>query len=97
MRNVRHADASGRIWITSIPDDAPDRHASMGIPIGPPDLSELDLPEDLAIRLHNALVERDILTWRDFRRNRQAVLGAVKWALRADIQALEQLYRAEVD
>lgn len=97
MKNVRHTDASGRIWITSIPDDAPERHASMGLAIGPPDLSELDLPEDLSIRLHNALVERDILTWEQFRRNRKAVLGALKWALRADIQRLEQLYRAEVD
>ena len=97
MKNVRHTDTTGRIWVTSIPDDAPDRHASMGVPVGPPDISGLELPEPLAVRLHNALVERDILTWRQFRRNRQAVLGALKWALRADIQGLEAIYRAEVD
>ena len=97
MKNVRHTDPTGRVWITSIPDDAPNSHASMGLPIGPPDLSTLELPEELATRLHNALVERNILTWDQFRRNRTAVLGALKWALRADIQRLETLYRAEVD
>ncbi|MEE8360815.1 MAG: hypothetical protein V3R71_01605 [Gemmatimonadales bacterium] len=97
MRQVRYTDSTDRIWITSIPDDAPNGHASMGLIVGPPDLSALELPEPLAIRLHNALVERDILTWHDFRRNRAAVLGALKWALKADIQALEILYRAELD
>ena len=97
MRNVRHTDSTGRIWITSIPDGAPDSHASMGLPVGPPDLSKLELPEPLAVRLHNALVDRNVLTWRDFRRNRAAVLAALKWALGADIQRLERLYHDEVD
>lgn len=95
MKRVTYTDADGRKWVTLIPDDAPDSHASMGIIIGPPDLSSLEYPEPVAIRLHNALVDRDVLTWDDFRRNRQVVQGALKWALRADIQALEAIYQAE--
>lgn len=80
------------MWVTLLPDHEPDAHADMGIIVGPPDISSLGYSEDLTRRLHNALVERDILTWADFRRNRTLVLGALKDALRVDISALEGLY-----
>lgn len=92
MKRLRYTDDDGRVWVTTVPDDAPDSHAQIGIPYGPPDLAGMGLPDDVSIRLHNALVDHDVLTFADFKKKRGAVLVAIRTALQIDIQALEALY-----
>lgn len=95
MRQARYTDPVGRIWVTTIPDDAPEAHASMGIPYGPPDLAALRLPEDLEVDLHNSLVEFGILTWNDFRKDHQRANAALRKGLAVTLGTLEALYHDE--
>ncbi len=93
MRTVEYADETGRRFRTAIPADAPDSHADMGVPIGPPDLSAIEVPEDYSVQLQNALLERGILTYRDFRKKPMVVRGALNHVLKAQIRQLEAIYR----
>lgn len=93
MREVTYEDKKGRLWRVLIPDTAPDSAAAMGVVIGPPSLDELDLPKDLAVKLHNQLFHRRLFTLADAERRRADVLGAFQAALKVDVQRVIDLYR----
>lgn len=95
MRRVSYTDPDGRKWVTEIPNDAPDSHANMGIVVGPPEIAVDGWPEDLCIRVQNALVDRGILTWDDFRRRRKEAVGAVNGSLGSMVTKVETIYRTE--
>ncbi len=95
VKPVKFTDPSGRQFVTAIPDDAPDSHADMGVPIGPPDLSELKPPADWSLQVQNGLADAGILTYKDFRRNRMAVRGVLNRVMNDQIRELEAIYRAE--
>lgn len=92
MRQVKHTDDKGRIQVVLIPDDAPDSHATLGIPVGPPSLAALGLPEEIETRLHNQLVARNLLTVADVKARRSDVFGALQKALGVDVNRVVTCY-----
>ena len=92
MRRVDYKDRDGRWWAVWLPEDYPDERAPMGVPIGPPPLDELELPEGLAIELHNQLFKRGLLTKQDLVRRLGEVQIAITSALRLDVQRVTALY-----
>lgn len=93
-RRASYTDESGRQWAVMLPDDKPDSDASMGIPVGPPSLEPLGLPEEIEVRLHNQLFDRGLLTQRDVKTRHSHVLGALMAALKVDIGRVCSLYAA---
>ncbi len=94
-RQVSYTDEAGRRWAVKLPDDKPDTDAKMGFPVGPPSLESLGLPEEIEVRLHNALHDRGLLTPRDAKVRRSHMLGALQSALKVDIVRITALYAAE--
>jgi hypothetical protein len=92
MRRSTYTDNAGRIHVVLLPDDAPDSHATLGIPVGPPSLAALGLPEELEIRLHNQLVARNVLTAADAKARRSDILGALQKALSMDTDRVATCY-----
>lgn len=88
---VDYEDDTGRKWAVWLPrDDADD--PTMGIPLGPPDFSALDLPEETAIRLHNQLFSRGILTKQDLKSKHKEVFAAIQAAFKVDVARVTGLY-----
>lgn len=85
-----YEDADGYWWRVRVPEGAND--LSMGIPIGPPDLTALGLPPDLQRRLHNQLWSRHLFTRRDLRGRMPEVLAALQATYKVDAQAVTALY-----
>jgi hypothetical protein len=95
LRRVTYEDEDGRRWVTRIDARAPDSDAPLGIPVGPPDLSDLGLPAEVQTRLHNQLVDRGLLTAGDIRRaGNQALIAALQAAYKVDAVALATLFSA---
>lgn len=92
MKRATYKDETGRIWVTSIPDEAPESMAPLGVPVGPPDTSDLGLPDAVAIRLHNELARRRLFTAADVRRRTSEVVGALQAALRVDAGKIVAAY-----
>ena len=93
MKEATYEDAKGRFWRVLLPDHAPDSDASMGIPIGPPSLDSLELPEEQAVRLHNQLYHRRLFTEQDLKRRRHDVTAALFATFKIDAQKIVNLYR----
>lgn len=93
MRRVTQVDSHGRWTAVWLPDGAPDSDAYMGIPIGPPTLDALNLPEEIQTRLHNELFVRGIYSLRDATLGRQNVMGALMSALKIDVERVTDIYR----
>lgn len=89
---VNYEDTKGRLSIREIPDDKPLAHARYGVLVGPPDLSSLNLPEEVEVRLNNELFNRGLLTLSDARRRPAELEAALKAALKLDVQALMAAY-----
>ncbi len=87
-----YEDQEGRWWKVRIPEGA-DMPVSMGIPVGPPDLSELDLPHSVMVRLHNQLFNRGLFSRADLRGRGREVHAALQAAYRVDAIAVTALYR----
>ena len=92
MVRANYQDEEGRMWATMVPVGHEDE-ASIGIPIGPPDLSPLGLSLAQEIRLHNQLFNRGILTSKDLRGRGKDVFAAIQSALQVDVAAVTGLYR----
>lgn len=97
MRQVTYTDDKGRIHVVLIPDNAPDSHATLGIPVGPPSLAALGLPKEIEVRLHNQLAARRILTATDARKRRMDIFAAWQKALAVDINRIITCYNESVD
>lgn len=95
MRQLDFTDRAGRTWRVELPDNVGDDQAHLGIPIGPPDLTRLGLPEPLAIRLHNELWGRGLFTQRDVLARRGELVAAWQAALRVDAMEVARLYAGE--
>jgi hypothetical protein len=91
MRYATWLDLHGRKFLVMLPDSAPDEHIEHGIVLGPPDLTTLDLPRGMEVRLHNMLYERGLIVRRDFERRPQEVVAALQAAFRVDGNRIIQL------
>lgn len=92
VRRVTFEDADGRMTVRLVPDDAPSSHARLGVIVGPPDLSLLNLPIDLEVRLNNELLNRGLLTKKDLKGRDVELRNALNTALRLDVQNLMACY-----
>lgn len=92
MKVVNYKDGRGRWYRVTLPDDSDD--AEFGIVVGPPDVDELNLPEELGTRLNNQLYERGIITKADAKRKRGELIAVFQAALKTDAQRLYDLYRS---
>lgn len=90
---AEYVDSDGRYWAVLVPEGE-EENTEMGIPIGPPDLSGLDLPLGIEVNLHNQLHRRGLLTLRDVKGRRQnEVLAALQAALKVDVIKVTALFR----
>ncbi len=92
MREVTYKDSYGRLYLVSLPDNAPDSDAQYGIIIGPPDVTSLGLSTDVATRLHNQLYSRKLFTMKEVQRRSNELFAAWQAALRVSVQDLLNLY-----
>jgi len=91
MREIIHTDEKGRKYKVLLDGSMGDE---LSIVVGPPEgvVDEMGLPEPFATRLHNALCDRGIFTFKDISSNQRAALGALQEALNTDIQKLAEAY-----
>lgn len=92
MKETTYTDLTGRHWWVLLPDEAPDDEAHRGMPVGPPPLDDLELPEHIAVRLHNALHSLHIRDEREAVRRQADIASAIRGALRLDIHRIVALY-----
>src|SRR3970040_2174170 len=92
MRETSYEDSAGRLHAVLLPDGASGSDASMGIPIGPPSLAALNLPESMEVLLHNELFHRHIFTWKEAKARKQDIWGALMGAFKLDVERILELY-----
>ena len=64
-----------------------------GTVLGPPDVVDLlDLPEEVATRLHNELFRRKLFTYKDVSKRPSEVQGALQKVLRLDAATISTAY-----
>lgn len=95
MREASYTDAEGKSWWVALPEGIPDNDASMGLPLGPPDLSSLGLPKEMEIKLHNQLFSRRIFTYKEARARRTDIFAALQSAFAFDTEKIVQLYNSD--
>ncbi len=95
MREVDYTDDLGRAWRVRVPDDCPSDRYSEGIPIGPPALTRLGLPDEVETRLHNQLHGRRLFTTKDVLRRPTDVFAALQATFKVDMQRVQSLYVEE--
>lgn len=76
MRVVTYKDEKGFIWRRLVRDHDSDSRAPLGIPVGPPDLNQMDW-EGMKKEMNNYLAEAGIFTWDDLQRHQPQFLGVV--------------------
>lgn len=90
LKRASWTDSDGRNKVVLIPEDSD--QAEMGIPVGPPPLTELGLPLDIEVRLNNELANRGILTAVDALKNRAEISLAIQSVLKVDTDRIVQAY-----
>lgn len=97
MRQLTYKDADGLNWRVELPETADENDAAKGIPVGPPDVRELGIPEELAKRLHAQLAARGLYSYNDVLRagGMRTILSAWQAALQVDASTIMQLYTRE--
>ena len=90
LKRASWIDPEGRKKVVLIPEESD--QAEMGIPVGPPDLTGLDLPLELEVRLNNELVNRGIITDIDAIRNRNEISLAIQSVLKLDVDRVLNAY-----
>ena len=93
MKEAHYTDKAGRMWATQLPDNAPDTDAELGLPLGPPSLEGLNLPEELEVRLHNQLYHRRIFTYSQAKADKLNVQAAMQATLKLDVLHIVEIYR----
>lgn len=91
LKRTEYIDAEGRKKVVLLPEDSKE-DPSIGIPIGPPSLTDLGLPLETEVRLSNELYHRNILTPQDALKHRDEILRAIQATLRIDAEVLLGVY-----
>ena len=90
LKRASWTDPEGRKKVVLIPEESD--QPEMGIPVGPPPLTDLDLPLELEVRLNNELVNRGIITPVEALRNRAEISLAIQSALKLSVDRIIQMY-----
>jgi len=94
MRLVTWTDEDGYRHQSLLRDNDPDTDALYGIPQDPPDLHALDW-EGIIREMHNLLLDRGLITWRDVQASHNGVTAVIQTVLK---RKMVELYRSqEVD
>ncbi len=91
LERVEFKDEQGRKYLVEVPDGFADM-AEAGIVFGPPDLSELELPLEMEVKLNNQLYDRKLFTLADVRRRPEEIRAALMAILRIDVRRIKSLY-----
>lgn len=92
MRLVQWTDSKGYVRQSYIKDDDPDEMAEKGIRHEPPDVSRIDWSE-VERDLHNELVQRGLISWKDVQAQQNTLGPAIQAVLKRRLIAL---YREKV-
>jgi hypothetical protein len=87
MRKVISTDDKGFDRVYQIRDKDNDRDAKYGIPIGPPDISQLDW-DRIIKELNNELVSRGLITWDDVMKSQNGLSQVIISVIRRNIVEL---------
>lgn len=81
MRLVQWTDDNGYYRLSYVRDDDPDEIAPQGIPVDMPEVKSLDW--DRIVRdIHNELVEKRLLTWKDVQESQRGITNTVNTTIR---------------
>lgn len=89
MKYVDWEDDKGYKKRSMLRDRDPDSHADQGVPVGPPDITELDW-EGIARDLNNQLFNLGLFNWDDVQRGGGSLTSAILSSVR---KRLIVLYR----
>jgi hypothetical protein len=93
LKQVSYKDSDGRYKVVLLPDSEPEEFAELrGIPIGPPDLSELGLPTEMEIKLNNELYHRGIIDAKSAVKRRPEIVYALQATLKLDADKIIGVY-----
>jgi hypothetical protein len=92
LKKISFKDEYGRHKVVLLPEEESEENAAIGVPVGPPDLSELGLPAEMEIRLNNELFYRGILTPQDALKKRPEVSAAIQSVLKLDTERIVTIY-----
>jgi hypothetical protein len=80
MRRVTYTNRRGHLKVALVRDTDPDDAAPSGLPLGPPNMDDLDWEEVKKV-INNALVHDGLLSIKDLPRHPNAITAAVRSAL----------------
>lgn len=93
---TKYTDDEGQTFTVEVPPGR-EAMASMGVVVGPPDLSALGLPDEVRVRLNNQLYNRGLITRADVRRHPESVAAALMAALKVNATQVSNLYLAPME
>jgi len=91
MKVVEWEDKDGYRHRSMLRDNDPDRLASSGIPLDPPDIDRLDW-DKIKRDLHNSLVEGGLSTWQDVQNSQTGLVSSILSVLK---RPLIDLYKQQ--
>ena len=94
MRQVKWTDEAGYKHLSLVRDGDPDDKAPQGLWQDPPDLHGLDW-EVIIREIHNLLVDRGLITWRDVQTSQNGVSAIIRTVLTRQIINLYKLQEVE--
>ena len=92
MRLVQWEDKNGYLRQSYVKDDDPDEMAKSGIRHEPPDISRIDW-EEVQRELHNELVKRNLISWKDVQAQQTSLVPTISSVLK---RRLITLYREKI-
>lgn len=92
LERVTYTDEKGRKKYVLLPEGAPKEEAEKGVPLGPPSLEELNLPEEIEVRLNNELYNRNIVTLSDALRDRPGIISALQAVFKVDAGSIIDIF-----
>ena len=81
MALVKYTDDDGYAYLVRVPDGAKPYQYSKGIVLGPPDISQIGLPEEDEKRLRSELVEAQLVSAQTIRGSNQTLHKLVRRVL----------------
>lgn len=92
VSRIPYTDPQGFKWLVDVPQGMEDR-PELGVRVGPPDLSDTDLPEDIARRLNHQLFNRGIITTEQATARTGEITAALSAALKVSTTTILNLYQ----
>ena len=92
MKTITYSTKEGVLRRALVPDNVDESAGEYGIPIGPPDLRQLDW-DSLIKEMSNALASAGLWTWQDVQQHSVGVVVATNVLKRALIELYRQDFR----